>query len=183
MRKIFLLLFILGSLLVVNTAIVNACSCAQPAPPQESLKQSTAVFAGKVIDINVPSGIAGSSADPVKVIFEVSKIWKGPDYETLVLTTARSGVSCGYSFKENEEYIVYAYGEEDKLSTGICSRTTLLANAQNDLKDLGEGNLPTNPGFNYVPQTSNLITVISIVGIAIVLIIIVVVLVVRKYKK
>ena len=58
-----------------------------------------------------------SSADPVKVTFEVSKIWKGPDYKTLVVTTARDGASCGYPFKQDEEYIVYAYGEEDKFGT------------------------------------------------------------------
>jgi len=182
MRKIILLLFIVGSLLVVNTAIVNACSCVQPAPPKESLEQSTAVFAGKVIDIDVPSGIIVSSADPVKVTFEVSKIWKGPDYETLVLTTARDGASCGYGFKENEEYIVYAYGEENKLSTGICSRTRLLANAQEDLQDLGVGDLPTNSGSNYVPQTSNFVLIASIAGIAIVLFAIIIFLI-RKYKK
>lgn len=182
MRKIFLFLFIVGSLLVVSTAIVNACSCIQPAPPQESLEQSTAVFAGRVIDIDATTGIVVSSADPVKVIFEVSKIWKGPDYKTLILTTARDGASCGYSFKENEEYIVYAYGEEDKLSTGICSRTNLLTSAQEDLQELGAGNLPTDSGSNYVPQTFNFVLIISIVGIAIVLIGIVVLLI-RRYKK
>lgn len=182
MRKIILLLFIVGSLLIVNTAIVNACSCIQPAPPQESLGQSTAVFAGKVVDINVPIGIVVSSADPVKVTFEVSKIWKGHDYRTLVLTTAKNEASCGYSFKENEEYIVYAYGEENKLSTGICSRTKLLASAQDDLQDLGAGNLPTNSGSDYMPQASNLIPIMSIVGGAIILIIIVVILA-RNYKK
>ena len=182
MRKIVLLLFIIGSLLVVNTTIVSACSCILPAPPKESLEQSTAVFAGKVVDIDVPSGIVLSTADPVKVTFGVSKIWKGPDYKTLVLTTARSGGSCGYSFKENEDYIVYAYGEEDKLTTGICSRTKLLANAQEDLQELVEGNLPTKSGSNYMPQTSNLALIISTVGIAIILIAIVV-LVIRKYKK
>ena len=188
MKKIILLLFIVGSLLVVNTAIVNACSCIQPAPPQKSLEKSTAVFAGKVIDIDVPSEIVTSgiirSAGPVKVTFEVSKIWKGPDYKNLVLTTERDGGGCGYFFKENEEYIVYAYayGEEDTLGTGICSRTRLLANAQYDLQKLGAGNLPTNSGSNYVPQTSNFVLIASIVGIAIILSGIVLFLI-RRYKK
>jgi len=182
MRKIILLLFIVGSLLVVNTTTVNACSCVQPAPSKESLEQSTAVFAGKVIDIDAPSGIIVDSADPVRVTFEISKIWKGPDYETLVLTTARDGASCGYGFEENEEYIVYAYGEENKLSTGICSRTRLLAKAQEDLQDLGAGDLPTNSGSNYVPQTSNFVLITSIAGIAIVLFAIIIFLI-RKYKK
>lgn len=182
MKKLFLLLFVVGSLLVINTSLVNACSCVQPAPPKDSLEQSTAVFTGKVVDIDVPIGIVVSSADPVKITFEVSKIWKGPDYETLVLTTARGGASCGYGFIVNEEYIVYAYDEENTLSTGICSRTRLLANAKEDLQDLGAGNLPTNSGSNYVPQTSNFVLIISIVGIATVLLVITIFLI-RKYKK
>ena len=94
MRKIVILLFMVASLLLVNTAMVWACSCAKPLSPKESLEKSTAVFAGKVVDIDIPQ-IATSSLDPVKITFKVSKIWKGPDYKTLVLTTARSGASCG----------------------------------------------------------------------------------------
>ncbi len=182
MRRIVLLLIIFVSLLFSNTAIVSACSCVEPTLPKESLEQSIAVFAGKVVDVDVPGGIIVSSGDSVRVTFEVSKIWKGPDYKTLVLTTARDGATCGYSFKKNNEYIVYAYGEENKLETGICSRTKLLSSAQDDLQELGEGNFPTNSGSNYVPQTSNFFLIISVVGIAIVLIILVVYLV-RKFKK
>ena len=167
---------------LVNLSLVNACSCISPAPPKESLEKSTTVFAGKVVDIDVPSGIVISSADPMKVTFDVSKVWKGPNYKTLVVTTARDGASCGYSFKQGEEYIVYTYGEGDKLSTGICSRTNLLATAQEDLVGLGEGNLPTNSGSNYVPQSPNFVQILSIVG-GLVVIIIIIVFVFRKYKK
>lgn len=180
MRKIFLL-FIIVSLLFVNTVIVSACSCAQPSSPKESIGQSTAVFAGKVVDIDVPSGIVTSSGDSVKVTFEVSEIWKGSDYKTLVITTARDSATCGYDFKKNEEYIVYAYGEENKLSTDICSRTKLLTNAQEDLQELGDGNLPSDSGSNYTPQTSNFISILIISSI--IVLIIIVVLHFRKYKK
>jgi|LGOV01.1.fsa_nt_gb hypothetical protein len=57
MSKIILSLFIVVSLLFVNTAIVNACSCVQPSPPKESLENSCAVFAGRVVDNDVPSGM------------------------------------------------------------------------------------------------------------------------------
>ena len=182
MKKIILLTPIIITLFLVNNALINACECISPAPPKESLEKSTAVFAGKVIDVDVPRGIVISTADPVKVTFEVSKVWKGPDYKTLVVTTARDGASCGYSFKQGEEYIIYTYGEGDKLSTGICSRTKPLANSQQDLEELGEGSLPTNSGSNYVHQASNFVQILSIVGGLIVLIAIVA-LVFRKYKK
>ena len=175
MKKIISLSFIIVSLLFVNASIANACSCTQSASPKESLEQATAVFAGKVININTPDGIILSSNDPIKVTFEVSKMWKGPDYKTLVLTTARDKTACGYSFKQNQEYIVYAYGEENKLNTGICSRTKLFASAQDDLQALGIDNLPTNSGSSFV------ILIISIIGIAIVLFGLVVFLI-KKYK-
>ena len=183
MKKIILLTLIIINLFLVNLSLVNACSCISPAPPKESLEESTAVFVGKVIDIDVPSGIVVSNVVSVNVTFEVSKIWKGHDYKNLVLTTARGGASCGYPFKENEVYIVYAYGEEGILSTHTCSRTRLLSSAQDDLQELGAGNLPTNSGskYVYVPQTSNSVLMVSIVGV--VVLIGIVVLFIRKYKK
>ena len=87
MKKIILLTLIIINLFLVNNALVNACSCISPALPKESLEKSTAVFAGKIIDVDVPRGIVISTADPVKVTFEVSKVWKGSDYKTLVVTT------------------------------------------------------------------------------------------------
>ena len=76
MKKIFL---IAASLLVLNINAVNACSCI-PTTPQQSLKNSREVFAGKVIDIVDQSGTnpeASGSLGGFKVIFEVSKLWKG----------------------------------------------------------------------------------------------------------
>lgn len=176
MRKIILLFFLVISLLFLNTTLVSACSCMQNAPPKESLEKATAVFAGKVVDVDVPFGIM-KFIDDVKVTFEVSKIWKCPDYKTLVLTTSISDASCGYNFRQDKKYIVYAYGEENKLSTYICTRTGLLANRQKDLQELGDGYLPTNSGSNYVLQISNLIPIASLVSIVII------VLLIRKYKK
>jgi hypothetical protein len=154
-----------------------------PAPPQESLEKSTAVFAGKVTIMDIPNGIVISSADPVTVTFNVSRIWKGPDHKTLVVTTAREGASCGYSFKIGEEYIVYAYGEDDELSANICSRTNSLVNAQEDLQALGEGNLPTNSGSNidHTPSISNRNQFLSF-GLGIIFLIVIFV-VIRKGKR
>ncbi len=159
------------SSLFLNTAIVSACSCVMPLSATESLAESTAVFAGKVVDMEVSDGEIISTADPVTVTFEVSKVWKGAEAETIVLTTAREGSSCGYSFEENEEYIVYTHGEADQLSTNSCSRTKLLADAEEDLQELDSGD---------VLQNSNLMPIILTIGFGISL---VVLLVLRRYKK
>lgn len=182
MKKTILSLFIFASLFFASIATVSACSCLRPAPPLESLEQSTAVFAGEVVDIKVLDGVVVSSADPVKVTFEVSQTWKGPDYKTLVLTTARDSASCGYSFEEGEEYIVYAYGESDKLTTNICSRTNILASAQDDLQELGTSSSLKISKINYTSPVFNPILVLMIVG-GVIILIIVTALLVRKYKK
>lgn len=181
MKKIILFAFIIISLFLINTALVHACSCALNDPPKEALEKSTAVFAGKVIDIETPGGTMVSSFDPVKVTFDVSTLWKGPDDKTLVVTTARSVASCGYGFRKDQEYMVYARGEEDALRTGICSRTTSLANAQVDLERLGEG---LGEGKVPIPQPSNLFQIVLLIGALIVVIaIIIITVIVRKYKK
>lgn len=121
-----------------------ACSCAPPDSPSEELARSAAVFSGKVIDIreyNDPNSTTISSTDPTTVKFEVETVWKGPAYETMHFTTARSGASCGFTFVEGEDYIVYSHGGS---TVSLCSRTALLKSAQADLGELGEGR-PTEP--------------------------------------
>jgi len=127
-----------------------ACSCIPPSPPLESLAGSDAVFAGKVVRIEKEDGIIISSADPVKVVFAVSQVWKGEEKAEIDLTTARDSASCGYDFIVGVEYLVYANNSETGLTTGLCSRTMSLSMADEDLAALGEGVFPPP-----APQTSS----------------------------
>jgi len=157
MKKI-ILLFAIVILFLINTHPISACSCATIASPTESLKTSTAIFVGKVINIDIPTGDIISSSDRVTVTFQVSQSWKGSTDQTIVLTTARYGSLCGVGFKDNEEYIVYASGEEDALTAHLCSGTKLLAYAQDDLKELNWKNDSTctdsDGGINYYVKGS-----------------------------
>ena len=47
-----------------------------------------------------------------------------------------------FGFKVGEQYLVYAFGENENLATTECERTTKLEKADEDLKALGEGRLP-----------------------------------------
>ncbi|CAH1054551.1 hypothetical protein [Paenibacillus pseudetheri] len=129
------------ALLTVHPSVTYACSCVVPAEPLEAMESSSAVFTGKVVDKKEPKGTLISSADPVKVTFEVDSSWKGVEGNQVTLTTALSSASCGFEFVEGESYIVYASangeGESDKLVASLCSRTKLLASASEDLKELG----------------------------------------------
>ncbi|MEK5252867.1 hypothetical protein NST74_05325 [Paenibacillus sp. FSL F4-0125] len=135
----FTLIFM--ALLTVRPSVTYACSCVVPAEPLEALESSTAVFVGKVVKIKEPRGTIISSADPVKVTFEVGSSWKGVEGNKVTLTTALSSASCGFEFVEGESYIVYANdnreGDSGKLVASLCSRTKLLASASEDLKELG----------------------------------------------
>ena len=119
-----------------------ACSCMTPAPPLEAMANSDAVFAGKVVRIDTQEGAITSSADPIKITFEVSRVWKGEQNSAIALATARDSASCGYPFMVGEEYLVYANSSETGLATGLCSRTMPLSTAGQDLAALGEGVAP-----------------------------------------
>ena len=173
MKKLFLLLFVVGSLLFINTPLVNACSCIVPDSQLDLLEISDAVFLGRVLDIDRKFEGYGYS-----VKFEVEKYWKGIFENNVIIGTGFGGGDCGYRFENGEDYLVYAYGD-NTLSTNSCSRTKLLASAQDDLRELGEGNLPTNSGSNYVPQIFNFVLFVSILGIATVLF----GFLIKKYKK
>lgn len=117
-----------------------ACSCIMPPPPLDALASSDAVFSGRVtgqFDANL--GPMVSSADPVRYTFEVKQVWKGAANPSIVVSSARDGASCGYTFEQGREYLVYANTLEGGLETSLCSRTAQLAQAQDDLAALGEG--------------------------------------------
>lgn len=140
MKKILLLgtsLFLLGA----NAAM--ACKCA-PTTPQQSLERANAVFSGKVIDVDKSS----NPSEANRITFEVSKVWKGTNKQKLVITTSSSSASCGYSFQEGKEYLVYASTQDNKLQTGSCSGTKSLADARADLAALGRGETPTVASSN-----------------------------------
>ena len=137
---------------------VYACSCAQPGPPSEELEESSAVFAGTVVSIQHsydPDGRSVSRDDRSTIGFEVSSVWKGTVYENMLITTSPTGGSCGFSFVEGQEYIVYAYDSpyvDGGYTTGICTRTALLEHAQEDIDELGEGRAPQSGMGGQAPE-------------------------------
>ena len=153
MNKIVFLLLILTTLIIaISPSPAHACSCVYPSPSsQESLEASDAVFLGKVTNSEViPRGEEEFRGDDdVMVTFDVSKVWKGPASQTLVVVTALEGSLCGLgrTFMIGEEYLIYAFEEGSELWAGLCSRTTHISNAQEDLAELNQlgGRPPVDP--------------------------------------
>jgi hypothetical protein len=123
-----------------------ACSCASSGPPCQGAFQVDAIFAGTVRSISplpdddLPPLRPGEARMPrtVRVDFAEVHGFRGLQAATVSVLTAGSGPACGYAFKKGERYLVYARRQADgkELVTGICSRTRLLAEADEDLRFL-----------------------------------------------
>ena len=156
-----------------NTEQVYACSCVQPGSPSEELEKFSAVFAGTVVSVQHSydrDGRSVSREDRSTIGFEVSAVWKGAVYEDMSITTPPTGGSCGFTFEEGEEYIVYAYDSpyvDGGYTTGICSRTALLEQAQEDIDALGEGHSPLAGTAGPAPEESEDMAVVDRARLAI----------------
>ena len=123
-----------------------ACYCVSPSSASEALAKSATVFAGRVLEIN------DSGGSNVIVAFYVRTVWKGSAGQTAYLTTPRSGdSSCGFTFVEGEEYLVYS---KNGSQVFLCSRTSRLSEAAIDLAELGEGRPHTSYSDSTVPDVS-----------------------------
>jgi hypothetical protein len=149
----------------------SACTCAvwpgsQQEQAERALNQSTAVFSGEVLDVEErpPTSMFGIRMLSSGVTLRASEVWKGPQRETLEVHTPRHGASCGYPFKEGQEYLVYAYGKEAPFKVDLCSETKLLSEASADLEALGNGET-VGEGGGVLSDTSGGFPRLEIVGI------------------
>jgi len=151
----------------------SACSCAMPPGSQEeraerALAESSAVFSGEAVEVEEgPSikmmGISGLRSS--RVTLRTSEVWKGPQRETLEVSTPRDGMSCGYPFKEGQEYLVYANTGKQGLEAYLCTETKPLEKAGADLAVLGDGGeRPT--GGEVLSDTSGGVSVPAMAGLA-----------------
>ena len=152
--RLALIVSLTGIWLVAHPETSHACSCRFPLdPPSLALEEATAVFIGRVVSLRefeAPGGLV-STGDPTTVELDVSTVWKGPTSETRRLTTARSGVSCGYTFVVGGEYLVYSHGSR----VSLCSRTRPLSSAAQDLAELGPGQTPGEVAPTLTPTVSD----------------------------
>ena len=164
-----LLLTVLGAVFLIPDC-ASACSCAMlPGSQKEivdgALADSEAVFSGEVVKIDRPSPFKSSAALETDT-FRVSEVWKGPEQETLEVHTALMGASCGYPFKEGQEYLVYAYTGKQGLQTDLCSQNKPLSKAEADLALLGNGGEKPKDGGEVLSDTSGSVSAGATVGLA-----------------
>ena len=131
---------LVGLWFVMHPAPGYACSCLAPGSPSEELAESAAVFLGKVVSVRTIDRVDGNwKRQDTLVEFSVRIVWQGPIWHTISLTTPWSETTCGYTFAEGVEYVVYSH---NGASVSLCSRTRPLARAATDLAELGKGHEP-----------------------------------------
>ncbi len=166
-----LVLTVLGVVFLLPDC-ASACSCAMlPGSQKEivdgAIADSQAVFSGEVVKIDRPSPFKSSAALETDT-FRVSEVWKGPEQETLEVHTALIGASCGYPFKEGQEYLVYAYTGKQGLQTDLCNPNKPLSKAEADLALLGNSSeKPKDGGDAALSDTSGGVSGQAMVGMAV----------------
>ena len=150
-----------------------ACTCPAINSPEVEKKHADAVFSGKVVKANATDRkLKIDLRFPfihfiewrTRVEFSVKEVWKGQASPEVGIMTIYGFHGCTLSFKEGDEYIVYAYGNErDGMYTHKCTRTALLLDASEDLTRLGNGIRPEIPTLkSALPAIGSLFLAIAL---------------------
>ena len=138
-RKALLLTLSCLSVLLLSAARAAACSCIGPEQPCQAFGSAAAVFVGTVTGSETRQPKEGEDVWGRRVFkFAVLQPFLGVEGTEVEVATGMGGGDCGYGFRKGETYLVYAYGGRDgkPLATGICSRTTPVSDASEDLEFL-----------------------------------------------
>ena len=133
-----------------------ACSCAPPSEPTIALAEAEAVFVAQIAS-------AERQGRTTIVRARVKKAYKGVGAGKVVeIRTGLGGGDCGIRFTAGSSWLVYTHAPfvadpraPKALYTGLCSRTTELAYAADDIKALDaakNGGTPSSPSPPVPPS-------------------------------
>ncbi len=98
-----------------------ACTCRPSESAADDFRKASAVFEGTVLNVS-----AQGFRDK-EVRLKVIKSYKGTNNaQELVVSTASMSAACGSQFEVGKNYMVYAYMDNGRLKTNLCTRTKLL---------------------------------------------------------
>ena len=147
-------------LVIATPRPAQACSCISGSSPLASFERADAVFVGKVANIGKPAAVDNEGMfDMLEVLLEVERDLKGVPEKLVTVYTASSGVACGFHFAPGERYLIYAYKRDADLYVGLCSRSSRLKDAREDLDAFDEGlyeqlmGMPANHTSGEQPKT------------------------------
>ena len=141
---------LLGLLCAVEmlTVKLRACDCVRlPALSPAVREETEYIFHGRVLEIvereehirTTRDAGATGEVRPLdrQVVFVVQRAWRGVNSERVSVTSLVS--DCMFGFEIGREYLIFARkGDDGRPTTGICTRTSALANAGPVLAQLGQ---------------------------------------------
>lgn len=136
-------LLALGLIFFSASTSVSACSCIPELDVALALDQSDAVFAGRVVGLQLTSRLSWDpsvsfATEDLVVRVAASSWWKGAPNVYATVYTAFTCCACGFSFEIGESFLIYADLVDGVLRTSTCTRTSLLSAASEDLVVLGD---------------------------------------------
>jgi hypothetical protein len=120
------------------TEPIQACECREYGTPIcAEFWRSDAVFVGQVVDITPLKRKPDNVYTYVMVRFRVQESFRGVSGPTVGVGVATNTL-CEPKFKKGKRYLVYASLDEktDQFFTGMCRRTTLAVDIEEDLTEL-----------------------------------------------
>jgi hypothetical protein len=118
----FIISALAGFLVFTGYQTAYGCTCSPPHDVVTSYSQATIVFSGEV-----------TALDSQKVTLKVARMWKGAPTDEVTL---RVDSPCSFRFAAGERYLVYTMRAGERQKAHACSRTVLLARAEEDMKEL-----------------------------------------------
>jgi hypothetical protein len=135
-------ILLLATLSEATPAPANAaCTCMSPKRPAcEMWWQTSAVFVGRAIRIRTVNEETADGLRVSKIVtLRVAERFQGASGEREIeVRTGAGGGDCGFDFRQNQNYLVYAARSAltGRLETGICTRTARVEDAAPDLEYL-----------------------------------------------
>jgi len=110
-------LLFLGFLALPRAA--SPCSCFQ-LPPEEAFAQSTHVFRGQPISIEL---VDPGGGEPLEYHYQihVTACWKGDVEEPQALITLQNEAFCGVELALGEDYLIFANASGPEVWANLCS--------------------------------------------------------------
>lgn len=127
--------------LAVTAPTVHACSCVG-SPLSEYADEVDVAFSGIQVSRVVPPPNADgtvSSGDPVTLVFEVTRVFKGSVGSRIDVRTNRGEVSCGVDMAMRGLVGVVAFGGQGGLGVELCSSPVAISELE---EVFGEGHPP-----------------------------------------
>lgn len=112
-------------------ASVHCCSCRTDVPFSTNFNDANYVFIGTAIHSKL-----NRTALNLRVVFQVEEAFKGPLSvgQNVTINTNIVSAACGVPIRTGERWQIWAYGNEERLATNLCSPTT--RNVNQNIDDL-----------------------------------------------